>query len=157
MTSAKTDSVREFLAQKHIAVAGVSRNPQGKAANAIYKKLKGAHYQVYAINPKADEVEGDPCYRDLKSVTGPIDGVVVVTQPENSKAIAQECVELGIPRVWMHRSFGQGSVSDEGVRLCKENGITVIAGGCPMMFCEPVDLAHKCIRWFLRVSGKLPA
>jgi len=54
----------------------------------------------------------------------------------------------------MHRSFGQGSVDDEAVKSGQELGLTVIPGSCPMMFCEPVDIAHKCMRWFLRVSGK---
>ena len=147
--------IEEFLARKHIAVAGVSRNPAGKAANTIYKKLKNANYQVYAVNPNAEEVEGDSCYPNLKAIPGSVDGVVIVTKPEHAETLVQECSELGINRVWMHRSFGQGSVSEAAVKHCEENKNTVIPGGCPMMFCEPVDLGHKCIRWFLKLTGGL--
>ena len=150
------DKVKEFLAQEHIAVAGVSRESKGKPANAIYNKLKNANYHVYALNPNAETVEGAPSYPNLKAVPGPVDGVVIVTRPEITEAIVRECLEVGIHRVWMHRSFGQGSVSDAAVRFCEENEIAVIPGGCPMMFCEPVDFGHKCIRWILKVSGGLP-
>ncbi len=150
------EKVGNFLAQQRIAVAGVSRNPKGEAANLIYQKLKGAGYRVFAINPKADQVEGDQCYPDLKSVPEIIDGVVLVTKPEIAEALVGECKELGISRVWMHRSLGPGSVSDKAVEFCEQNGISVIAGACPMMYCQPVDFGHKCMRWFLGISGKLP-
>ena len=148
------ESVDDFLAQKRIAVAGVSR--QDAAANAIYRKLRGAGYEVFATNPKAKELEGDPCYPDLKSIPGGVDCVMIATAPQATEAVVRECAELGIGRVWMHRSFGEGSVSDAAVAFCRENNIEVIPGGCPMMFCEPVDFGHKCIRWWLNLTGGLP-
>ncbi len=148
--------IRDFLAQKNIAVAGVSRSSEGRAANAIYNRLKNSTYQVYAVNPNAETVEGDPCYPNLKAIPIQVDGVVIVTKSMHTESIVRECSELGIPRVWMHRSFGQGSVSEVAVKHCEENGISVIAGGCPMMFCEPVDFAHKWIRWLSRISGGTP-
>lgn len=48
------------------------------------------------------------------------------------------------------------SVSEEAASICREAGIAVLDGGCPMMFLEPVDLAHRCIRWVLDRTGKLP-
>ncbi len=123
----------------------------------MYRKLRGAGYEVFAVNPNAQTVEGDPCYPDLRSVPGGIDGVVIATHPAVSEQVAQECAQLGVSRVWMHRSFGQGSVSEEAVEICRENGIAVIAGGCPLMFCDPVDIGHRCMRWILGVSGRLPS
>src|SRR4030043_547038 len=115
------EKVNDFLAQKHIAVAGVSRNPQAKAANRIFKKLKETGHQVYPINPRTDTVEGDPCYPNLKNVPVKIDGVVICAPPQAAEQIVKECAELGIKRVWMHRSFGQGSVSDTAVKFCEQN------------------------------------
>ena len=149
------EAVDDFLAQKRIAVAGVSRSGS-EAANTIYRKLRNAGYEVYATNPNADEVEGDPCYPDLASLPEKVDGVVIATHPEVTEQIVRACADQGIGRVWIHRSFGQGSVSEEAVDYCRQNGITVLAGGCPMMFCEPVDLAHKCMRWVLNLTGGLP-
>ncbi len=148
-------AVEAFLAQKRIAVAGVSRN-KNEAANVVYRKLRASGYEVFPVNPNAETVEGDDCYPDLKSVPGGVDGVVIATRPAVTEEVVRECADLGVPRVWMHRSFGQGSVSENAVDYCREKGIEVIPGGCPMMFCRPVDLGHKCMRWILSVTGGLP-
>lgn len=149
-------AVDDFLAQRRIAVAGVSRTDRNAPANLIYRKLRDRGYAVFAVNPHAGEVEGDPCAPDLASIEGGVDGVVVATRPQDTDRVVRDCVTLGIPRVWMHRSFGQGSVSDSAVAFCREHGIRVIAGACPMMYCAPVDFGHTCIRFVLRVSGGLP-
>ncbi len=149
------ETVNDFLAQKRIAVAGVSRSGEA-AANAIYKKLRDAGYQVFPVNPNASEIEGDRCYANVSSIPGSVDGVVIATSPQVTEQIVRECAEAGVPRVWMHRSFGEGSVSSEAADFCRNHNITVIPGGCPMMFCEPVDFGHKCIRWVLNLTGGLP-
>jgi predicted CoA-binding protein len=118
--------------------------------------LKASGHEVFAINPKASEVEGVPCYQDLGAAPGPIDGVMIVTAPEASLAIVRQCADLGIRRVWFHRSVGQGSVSPEAVKECATRGIDAIVGGCPLMFCEPVDLGHKCMRWWFQRQGRVP-
>lgn len=146
---------QEFLAQKRIAVAGVSRTPQN-TANAIYRKLRDEGYEVFPVNPHADEVEGDRCYASVTAVPGRLDGALLVTSPESTEQLVRDCAAAGISRVWMHENafFKTGSsVSDEAVAFCRENGIAVIAGGCPMMF---FDFGHKCMRWMLGMMGKLP-
>jgi uncharacterized protein len=151
------EAVEDFLAQKRIAVAGVSSTKQD-AANLIYCKLRDTGHEVFAINPNANTVEGDYCYPDLQSIPDGVDGVVIVTRPEVSEQIVRQCADLGISRVWMHRSLERigTSVSEEAVHFCREKDITVIPGGCPMMFCQPVDFGHKCMRWMLSLSGGLP-
>jgi len=147
--------VDDFLAQKRIAVAGVSSTDANAAANLIYRKLRESGYTVFPINPTALEVEGDTCYPNLKALPETVEGVVISTPPEATDKIVAECAKIGVPRVWMHRSFGQGSVSETAINFCREQNITVIPGGCPMMFCPPVDFGHKCIRWFLKMTGGL--
>ena len=150
-------TVEDFLAQKRIAVAGVSGTKKD-AANAIYLKLKKAGYRVFPVNPNAQTVEGDTCYPDLKSIPDGVTGVVIATRPEVTERIVRECAQVGVARVWMHRAFEfmGSSVSEEAVAFCRENDISVIEGGCPMMFCEPVDFGHKCMRWISRMTGGLP-
>lgn len=151
------EKVADFLAQRRIAVVGVSRKRED-AANLNYRKLKGAGYQVFAVNPNADTFDGDPCYPDLRSIPGGVDGVVIVTRPQLTEQIVRQCHEAGIRRVWMHQAFAKAasSVSPEAVAFCREHGISVIDGACPMMFCAPVDFGHRCMRWWLQVSGGLP-
>lgn len=148
-------AAEEFLACNRIAVAGVSRKGD-TAANGIYRKLRDTGHDVFAVNPNAETLEGDACYANLAAVPGGVDAVVIGTPPSAAVALVRECAALGVKRVWMHRSFGHGSVDGEAVRLCAELGIAVIPGACPMMFCEPVDPAHKCIRWIQRVTGGAP-
>ena len=146
----------EFLAHKRIAVTGVSRNPQGHGSNAVYQRLRDRGYQVYAINPKADEVEGDKCYPDLASVPDGVEAVVIGTRPETAEATMRGCDDLGIRYVWMHRSFGAGSVSDAATEYGRTHGITVIDGGCPLMFEPTADAGHKMMRFVFTRTGKVP-
>src|SRR6478672_8898810 len=118
----------EFLGLKRIAVTGVSRSPKDHGANVVYQRLRDRGYTVFAINPNADEVEGDRCYSDLKSVPEGVEAVVIATNPHHAETTMRECVELGIDRVWMHRGPGAGSVSAEATRYGRENGVTVIDG-----------------------------
>ena len=146
--------VSTFLSGRRFAVAGVSRD-SNQPANHIYRRLRDSGYEVAATNPAAQEVEGDVCYPDLASVPGALDGVVIATPPGVTADVVRACVERGVKRVWMHRSFGEGSVSPEAVTWARENGMDVIVGGCPMMFCEPVDFGHRCMAWFLGVRGRI--
>ena len=150
--------VRDFLAQKRIAVAGVSRDDRRHpAANLIYRRLKSTGHDVFPVNPHLTTFQGERCYPDLKSVPGPIDGVVIVTKPENTELIVRECSEARVPRVWMHQSLGGGtSVSPAAVEYCRAHDITVIAGACPMMFGPGADFGHTCMRWILNLTGRLP-
>lgn len=155
MVTAK-QAIDDFLAQPRIAVAGVSRTPTGHGGNVVYKRLKERGYQVFAVNPNTDVIEGDPCYRDLRSIPGGVDAVVIATAPSAAEAVAKECKELGITRVWMHRSFGAGSVSTAAHEYCRANGIASIAGGCPLMYGQTSDGGHRMMRWWLGILGKLP-
>ncbi len=148
--------VNDFFAQKRIAVAGVSRRNHNAPGNVIYRKLRDSGYEVFALNPNASIVEHDPCYPDLHSLPAPVDAMVITTAPDAAEDLVQECAEVGVSRVWLHRSFGGGSVSSEAVAFCREHQMQVIAGGCPMMFCKEADWGHRCMRWVLKLSGGLP-
>jgi predicted CoA-binding protein len=147
--------VAEFLGGKRFAVAGVSREP-GQAANAVYRKLRSAGYEVFPVNPNATEVEGTRCYSDLASIPGAIDGVVIATHPRIAVDVVRQCAVVGVDRVWLHRSFGEGSVAADAVSECAASGIRCIVGGCPLMYCQPVDIGHRCMRWLLRLQGRVP-
>ncbi len=148
-------SVAAFLSGTRFAVAGVSRQPH-QPANAIWKKLRDSGFEVFPLNPNASNIDGEKCYPDLASVPGPIDGVVVATHPRVAIDIVRQCSAKGVRNIWFHRSFGTGSVSPEAVRECQTLGIQPIVGGCPLMYCAPVDPAHRCVRWLLGWSGRVP-
>lgn len=147
-------SVEEFLSARRLVVAGVSRDAR-QPANLIFRRLRDAGHEVIPVNPAATEVEGVVCYRDVGDVPGPVDGVVIATPPGAAADVVRACARRGIQRVWMHRSFGQGSVSAEAVALGRELGLQVIEGGCPMMYCGDVDFGHRCMRWILELRGRI--
>ena len=148
-------AIAEFLNGKRIAVAGVSRNPN-QAANAIFRKLRDAGYDAIPVNPGASLLEGVACHPDVASLPGTVDGVIVATHPNVSLQVVRQCADRGINQVWFHRSVGTGSVSDAAVQACKTYGISCIIGGCPLMYCAPVDPFHRCARWWLGLRGRVP-
>jgi uncharacterized protein len=148
------EAAAEFLANQRIAVTGVSRTPKTHGSNTVYQRLRQRGYEVFAVNPNADTVEGDPCYKDLKSIPGGVQAVVIGTRPEIAEDTMRECAELGITQVWMHRGPGGGSVSDAATAFGRQHGITVIDGGCPLMFGPTADFGHKIMR--LVLAGHVP-
>jgi predicted CoA-binding protein len=158
-TTTLETKVDDFLAQKRIAVAGVSRNnSHHPVGNLIYRRLKSTGHDVFPVNPNMQTFEGDRCYPDLQSIPGGVDGVVIITRPGITDRIVRDCGDAGVRRVWMHGSVGKAtSVSPEAVEYCRRHDISVIAGACPMMYGDGVDVGHTCMRWFLRLTGGLPA
>ena len=150
-----TTATSDFLSQRRIAVAGVSRHASTHGANAVYRRLKERGYTVFAVNPNAPTVEGDRAYPDLRSIPGGVDAVVIGTAAQRAVSIVRECAELGISRVWMHAGAAQSSASPDAIEYCRANGITVIPGGCPLMFGPTADVGHRCLRWWLERTGSL--
>ena len=150
------DAAATFLAKRRVAVTGVSRQRDGHGGNVVYQRLRDRGYEVFAVNPNADEVEGDPCYHDLRSIPGGVDAVVIATRPEVAEDTMRECAELGIEHVWMHRGPGAGSVSEAAADYGREHGIAVIDGGCPCMFGPTADLGHKVMRFVFTLNGNVP-
>ncbi len=148
-------SVTEFLRGRRFAVAGVSRSGN-LPSNAIFKKLVKSGYDVVPVNPSAGTVEGVTCYPDIASVPGPIDGIVIATHPDVAADVVRQARARGVKHVWFHRSFGKGSISSEALEECAKGDMKPIVGACPLMYCDPVDPAHRCFRWWLRVRGKAP-
>jgi predicted CoA-binding protein len=151
--------VQDFLKQERIAVVGVSDRRE-TGCNLGYRKFKATGHTVYPVNPRLTSFEGDTCYPDLKSIPEKPGAVFIFANPKVTDLIVQECVELGIKHVWMHclmgtkpgLAAGMTSVSAEAVRLCRENGITVIPGGCPNQYVQ-ADFGHKLMRLMFRTVG----
>jgi predicted CoA-binding protein len=150
------DAAAQFLANRRIAVTGVSRTPGKHGSNVVYTRLRERGYDVFAVNPNAETVEGDRSYPTLSAIPGGVDAVVIGTKPETAEETMRECADLGVAHVWMHRSFGAGSVSAAATAYGREHGIHVIDGGCPCMFDPTADLGHKAMRVVFTLNGHVP-
>ncbi len=157
MTTTMKEAAEKFLSKKRIAVAGVSRESGGAhGGNPVYLRLRDRGYDVYAVNPNADQVEGDSAYPNLKTIPGGVEAVVVATHPKVAGDVVQECIDLGIKYVWMHRGPGGGSVNHEAAELGRGAGLTVLEGGCPLMYAKTADMGHKVLRGVLSLVGRIP-
>jgi predicted CoA-binding protein len=151
--------VKDFLAQKKIAVVGVS-DKRETGCNAGYRTFKKAGYRVSAVNPHLERFDGEPCYPDLKSIPDKPDAVFILANPRVTEQIVQQCVDLGIKHVWMHCMMGtkpglaasMTSVSPSAVQMCRDNQIVVIPGACPRQFLTP-DFGHTMMRLLWRAVG----
>ena len=147
--------VQSFLAGKRIAVVGASDSPKS-FARTIYRELRQHGYDPVAVNPNASSVDGDICYPDLRSLPGELDGVLVMVNRDRTERIVDECIDRGVPRVWLFKGIGGASaVGARAVELCHQHGIRVIAGACPMMFLEPVGGVHRLHRTIRRLNRSL--
>lgn len=143
--------VSDFVAQRTLAVVGVSRSGK-KFGNAAYRELTAKGYTVHAVHPEAEAIEGAPCWPSLAALPKPVGGVVVVVPPAQTAQVVREARAAGIPRVWMQ----QGAESPEAIRYCEEHGIAVVHHECILMFAEPLGWFHRAHRGLWRLLGRLP-
>lgn len=143
--------VDDFLAQKTLAVVGVSRDPK-KFGNAAFRELRTKGYRLFPVNPNAERVEEETCYPSLRDLPELVGGALLVVPPEQTEQAVRDAVAAGIPRVWMQ----QGAESEAAIRFCQEHGISVVYGECILMFAEPTSFGHKMHRWVWGLLGKLP-
>lgn len=144
-------ALEKFFAPKSLAIAGASRKSV-KFGNMIYKELKAKGYKVFAINPNADMVEGDPCYPNLAALPEKVGGVVIVLPPERAVDVVREAAQVGIKNVWLQ----QGAESKAAIELGEQNGLNLIAGECLLMYAEPVGSLHGIHRFFKFLFGGRP-
>ena len=145
------NSINEFLAQKKLALIGISRSGK-KFGNMIFKELKSKGYHVFPINPNVESIQNERCYPSLKALPEQVGGVIVVVPPVQTEKIVYDVASAGIKQVWMQ----QGSESKSAIQFCKENGISVVEGECILMFVKPVKLFHRMHRGIWKLLGKYP-
>lgn len=139
------------MAQKSFAVVGVSRSGK-KFGNSIYRMLKERGRRVFAINHRAQNIDGDRCYRDLAELPESVDAVVISVPPKQTERVVKQAAEAGIQRVWMQ----QGSESRKAIQYCEQYGLDAVYGCCIFMYAEPVTSIHKVHWWLTRVVGRIP-
>ncbi|HNS06461.1 MAG TPA: CoA-binding protein [Anaerolineaceae bacterium] len=145
------ESIEKFLQLKKISVVGVSRN-KDKFGNMLYRELKNSGYQVMAVNPNADMVEGDRCYAGLGALPVKPEGVVVVVTPAEALQVVEEAAGLGITHIWLQ----PGASSRETDQKCEELNLNWISGECLFMYLEPVKSVHAFHRFIRRLLGRMP-
>jgi len=144
-------AVDDFLSQRVLAVAGVSKNKR-KFGNTVFRELKAKGYRLFPVNPNAADIDGEKCYSSLRDLPEKADGVIIVTPPAETEKVINDAVAAGIHRVWIQ----QGAETGEAISLGREKGLSVVHGECILMFAEPTAFPHSVHRWIWSLLGKLP-
>ncbi|HTP69653.1 MAG TPA: CoA-binding protein [Dongiaceae bacterium] len=152
---ATLECIEDFLAQRRIAMVGISRDARSFSMS-LYKELCGRGYDVVPVNPQTKEVMGRKCYARVQDIEPPVDGALLMTSPGATEAVVRDCAEAGIRRVWMYRAGGVGAVSEAGIAVCQEKGIRVVPGECPLMFLPQSGGVHRVHGWFRKLTGRYP-
>jgi predicted CoA-binding protein len=147
--------IEDFLLQRRIAVVGVSRQGRDISMHLV-SELQRRGYEIFLVNPKANEIAGQRCYVRVQDIQPPPDGALVLTNPSLTGSVVRDCADAGIRRVWMFRGGGQGAVSSEAVEFCRAMDIKGIPGQCPFMFLDPVRNIHWLHRCFAKLARKYP-
>jgi predicted CoA-binding protein len=143
--------VQGFVAEKTLAVAGLSRDEKSFSARAC-AELRTKGYKLYPVNPNAATIGGEKCYPSVGALPGKVGGVLVFTPPAHTEKVVREAVAAGIRRIWIQ----QGAQSDAAVRFCADNKLPAVTRQCILMFAEPVASFHAFHRWVKKLFGGLP-
>jgi uncharacterized protein len=152
---ASLETIEDFLAQKRIAMAGISRDPASDSAK-LFEELCRRGYDVVPVNPNAAEVQGHRCFARVQDIKPPLEGVLLMTTPDVTETVVHDCAEAGIRRVWMYRGAGKGSVSAKAIAFCHEHGMQVIPGQCPFMFLPNAAGVHRFHGFIRKIMGSYP-
>lgn len=149
------ETIEDFLAQKRIAMVGISREPKAFSA-LLFEEFCRRGYDMVLVNPHAREVLGRPCFARVQDIYPPVDAAILMTSPEVTNEVVRDCDEAEIRRVWMYRAAGQGAVSPHAVAFCRDRGIRVVPGQCPFMFWSDAHVGHRLHGYVRKVIGSYP-
>jgi uncharacterized protein len=152
---ASLDTIQDFLAQKRIAMVGISRDPASDSAK-LFEELRRRGYDMVPVNPSAAAVQGQRCFARVQDIEPPVEAALLMTKPDVTEAVARDCAEAGIRRLWMYRGTGKGSVSPKAVAFCQQQGMQVVPGQCPYMFLPHAAGVHRFHGFVRKITGRYP-
>lgn len=145
------NEIKQFLEAPSIAMVGVSRNPK-KFGGAIFKELKSKGFDLYPVNPKADEIQGVKSYKNVTELPENVNHLFIVTSKTETTSVVKEAVERGFKMIWIQ----QKSDTPEAVEIIRKASIPLIHKKCIMMFADPVKGVHGFHRFLTKAFGAYP-
>ena len=154
--SGSIDMIEDFLAQKRIAMVGVSRFPQD-FSRMLFDEFRKRGYDMVPVNPNAWELSGTRCYAQLRDILPPVNAAILMTSVAATEDAVHDCAEAGVHRVWLYGTGGgERTVSARALESCRAKGMKVVAGHCPYMFWREAHWGHHAHGFFLKVFGQYP-
>lgn len=153
--SVSLETINDFLAQKRIAMVGISR--EGKDFSvSLFEEMSRRRYDIVPVNPKTTEMFGQRSFARVQDIRPPVDAALLMTAPAVTDAVVKDCAQAGIRRIWMYRAGGKGAVSPKAVQFCRERGIRVVPGQCPFMFWPGAGTGHRLHGFIRKITGRYP-
>lgn len=149
-------AIDEFLAEKRVVFAGVSRDPK-HFSHVLLAEFQRRGYEIVPVNPNASEVAGLPCYARIADIPLPVKAALVLTTGDATDAVVREAVAAGITHIWLYRAVGGGAVTTASVAYCREQGIALVPGECPLMFLPNTAWFHRMHGLIKRIAGTYPS
>jgi hypothetical protein len=102
-----------------------------KPSNYVPELLAGKGYEIYPINPTAEEIGGKKCFKNILDVEGEIDILNVFRPSDQTIPVVQEAIERkklrgDIKVIWLQ----EGIYNDEAKQLALENGFVFVQDRC---------------------------
>lgn len=157
MTKPRTslEAVEDFLAQKRIAMIGVSRENKDFSAQ-LFSEFCQRGYDMVPVNPHTPNVQGHTCFARVQDIQPPVEGAILMTSPAVTESVVKDCAEAGVRRIWMYSAGGPGAVTEEALEFCRDRGIQVVPGECPFMFWHDSHAGHRFHGLVLKIFGRYP-
>jgi len=152
---ASLETIENFLAQKRIAMAGISRDPASFSVT-LFEELCRRGYDVVPVNPNAAEICGRRSFPRVQDIHPPVEVALLMTSPEATETVVKDCADAGIRQVWMYRATGKGAVSEKAIAFCHEHGMRVVPGQCPFMFLPDTAGFHRFHGFIRKITGRYP-
>ena len=139
--------IQRFLACRRLAMIGVSRDPKD-FSRGVMRAFVERGYDVVPVNPGAETIDGRRCHASIADVRPPVEAALLMTPPDRSAAVVEQCVSAGVRRIWLHRGAGTGAVSANALALCRAAEVDVVPGACPLMYLPGTALVPHRIHGF---------
>ncbi|CAB4341347.1 MAG: CoA-binding protein [Actinobacteria bacterium] len=126
-TAPTNDEIRNLLlSTRTIAIVGVSANSD-KASNHVARYLQGkTQYELFFVNPAADEILGQKVYKSLGEIEKEIDLVDVFRKPDDCLAVLDEAIAINAKAIWLQLGISVPEVATQG----EAAGLTVVMDRC---------------------------
>jgi acyl-CoA synthetase (NDP forming) len=146
-------SIDRLIRPRSVAIVGASADPTKTAGRPLrYLKRHGFAGEIYPINPRYDELDGTPCYRDVASLPEAPDAAIILVGAERAEAYVRDLSARGVSATIV-LAGGYAEVDGEG--QSRQEALRRAAGPMRILGPNTVGIVNVIDRVTLSASGAL--
>ena len=111
---------------KTVAIVGASDNPSRASYFVATYLLSAAHFKLFFVNPKLDEILGQKVYKSLADIPEPVDIVDVFRKASDIPGVLDEAIAIKAKTFWMQLGISDDASAERGVAA----GLNVVQDKC---------------------------